>query len=78
MATITVTMIIFVVFIASIHGDSTFKIAPCNCSFSNNIEILSKYIEERINATVASRVAELLVTASMQQQKIDSKPGDSR
>ena len=31
--------IIFAVFIASIHGDSTFKIAPCNYSFNNNIEI---------------------------------------
>ena len=52
------TMIFFAVFIGIVHGDSTCKIAPCKCSFSN-IEILSKYIDERINATVASRVAEL-------------------
>ena len=52
------TMILFAVFIAIVHGDSTCKIAPCKCSFSN-VEILSKYIDERINATVASRVAEL-------------------
>ena len=52
------TMILFAVFIAIVYGDSTCKIAPCKCSFSN-VEILSKYIDERINATVASRVAEL-------------------
>ena len=52
------TMILFAVFIAIVHGDSTCKIAPCKCSFSN-VEILSKYIDERINATVAARVAEL-------------------
>ena len=52
------TMIFFAVFIGIVHGDSTCKIAPCKCSFSN-IEILNKYIDERINATVASRVAEL-------------------
>ena len=56
------TMILFAVFIAIVYGDSTCKIAPCKCSFSN-VEILSKYIDERINATVASRVAELTATA---------------
>ena len=49
------TMIFFAVFIGIVHGDSTCKIAP---SFSN-IEILRKYIDERINVTVASRVVEL-------------------
>ena len=62
MAVITpVTMTLFAIFIANVHGDSTCKITPCNCSFSN-IEILSKYIDERINATVAAIVAEVTTT----------------
>ena len=52
------TVIFFAVFIGIIHGDSTCKIAPCKCSF-NNVEIFSKYIDERINATFAAYVAEL-------------------
>ena len=62
MATITTVTIIavpfFAVFIAVVHGEGTCEIVPCKCSFSN-IEALSKYIDERINATVASRMAEL-------------------
>ena len=58
MATITaiIAMPFFAVFIAVVHGDGTCKVAPCNCSFSN-IDALSNYIDERINATVDERIA---------------------
>ena len=67
-------MIAFAVFIAStsVHGNSTCKIAPCKCSFSN-IEILSKYINERINATVAAIVAEVTATLDALSVTVDDK-----
>jgi hypothetical protein len=55
MAAITM---IFLVFIASVHGDST---CPCKCSFSN-IETLSKYIDERIIATINETIATVMNT----------------
>ena len=64
MVTITpAALIAFAVFIAStsVYGNSACKIAPCKCSFSN-IEIISKYIDERINAIVSGTVAELTAT----------------
>jgi hypothetical protein len=53
MATIALTFL--AVFIASVHGDSTCKIAHCKCSFSS-IEILRKYIDERIVAATIDKV----------------------
>ena len=73
MAAITpVTMLTFFsIFIASVHDCSTYK-----CSFSN-IEILSSYIEEKINATVSGIVAEVTSTMTgalsvMVDEKVDS------
>ena len=73
MAAITpVTMLTFFgIFIASVHDCSTYK-----CSFSN-IEILSSYIEEKINATVSGIVAEVTSTMTgalsvMFDEKVDS------
>ena len=73
MAAITpVTMLAFFgIFIASVHDCSTYK-----CSFSN-IEILSSYIEEKINATVSGIVAEVTSTMTgalsvMVDEKVDS------
>ena len=73
MAAITpVTMLTFFgIFVASVHDGST-----CKCSFSN-IEILSSYIEEKINATVSGIVAEVTSTMTgalsvMVDEKVDS------
>ena len=62
MAAITsVAMATFAVFIASVDGNSTCQVAPCKCSFSN-IEILRKYIEDKINATIGEIVPEVAAT----------------
>ena len=69
MAVVTpMTMTIFAVFIAVVHCDSTCKVAPCECSF-NNVNALSKYINERINATVAARVAAELTKTTEERIK---------
>ncbi len=57
MATIALTFL--AVFIASVHSDSTCKIAHCKCSFSS-IEILRKYIDERI---IAATIDKAIATA---------------
>jgi hypothetical protein len=60
MATIALTLL--AVFIASVHGDGTCKIADCKCSFSS-IEILTKYIDERIvAATIDKAIAKAMNT----------------
>ena len=71
-----VTMIFFAVSIAIVYGDNSCNITPCKCSFSN-IEVISNYIEEKINATVSTIVAEVTSTMSgalnvMVKEKVDS------
>ena len=71
-----VTMIFFAVSIAIVYGDNSCNIVPCKCSFSN-IEVISNYIEEKINATVSTIVAEVTSTMSgalnvMVNEKVDS------
>ena len=68
MAVITpMTMTIIAVFIAVVHCNSTCEVTPCKCSF-NSIDALSKYIDERINAAVAARIAAELTVKTMEER----------
>ncbi len=64
MAAITpITATVIALFIASVHGDSSCQITPCNCSFTN-IEILRNYIDETVNTATAAVKKEVNNTIS--------------
>jgi hypothetical protein len=73
MAAITPIAATFIaLFVASVHGDSSCKITPCNCSFTN-IEILRNYIDETVNAAVAAVKKEVNNTISALNATADER-----
>jgi hypothetical protein len=78
MAAITPIAATFIaLFVASVHGDSSCKITPCNCSFTN-IEILRNYIDETVNAAVAAVKTEVNNTISALNATVDERIAEFR